>query len=341
MKIALAKTAWRYRKPLIIGAVILIIVPIAAVLFFMNALVSGISSIFSFGGDEDRSGVYMEIADSEGVMWADVAAFDAARTQSKFQGVTEQTIRESTEKFFEFVEVCEDVPNPDYDPEDADENGDVLDDDGNVIPSTIESCKMEKRFLTLETVMQREGFGETEIQFALLMQQSLPEVFGGVTDDLIHVDPELIRNNAFMWPAPGVHVITSQYGMRVHPRSGERAFHFGVDIANGQIGSSVVATAAGTVYQIEDAGDEGCGKWIRLEHENGFYSRYCHLRDYNVERTDSNGEPTAVEKGQVIGYIGESGFVTGPHLHFEMKLNGRNVDPLPLIMKTRYGGAVP
>ncbi|MGF6895630.1 murein DD-endopeptidase MepM/ murein hydrolase activator NlpD [Nocardia sp. GAS34] len=113
-------------------------------------------------------------------------------------------------------------------------------------------------------------------------------------------------------PARGV--FSSGYGMRWG------GFHYGIDIA-APIGSPIYAVAAGTVI---DAGPaQGFGLWVRIRHDDGTISVYGHMYDFSV----SVGE--RVRAGQQIARIGNRGDSTGPHLHFEILVNGQHVDPLP------------
>jgi murein DD-endopeptidase MepM/ murein hydrolase activator NlpD len=113
-------------------------------------------------------------------------------------------------------------------------------------------------------------------------------------------------------PARGV--FSSGYGMRWG------GFHYGIDIA-APIGSPIYAVAAGTVI---DAGPaQGFGLWVRIRHDDGTISVYGHMYDFSV----SIGE--RVRAGQQIARIGNRGDSTGPHLHFEILINGQHVDPLP------------
>lgn len=116
----------------------------------------------------------------------------------------------------------------------------------------------------------------------------------------------------FALPARGV--FTSGYGMRWG------TFHYGIDIA-APIGSPIYAVTDGTVI---DAGPaQGFGLWVRIRHDDGTLSVYGHMYDFSV----SVGE--RVHAGQQIARIGNRGDSTGPHLHFEILVNGQHVDPLP------------
>jgi len=124
------------------------------------------------------------------------------------------------------------------------------------------------------------------------------------------------RSSALRWPVTGP--VTSGFGWRVHPITGDSEFHQGIDIAASE-GTSVVAAASGTISSRGWYG--GYGRLIIIDHGNGIETRYGHLSGYAV---DQGGEVSA---GQVVGYIGSSGISTGPHLHFEVRVNGEAVDP--------------
>lgn len=112
--------------------------------------------------------------------------------------------------------------------------------------------------------------------------------------------------------------ISSPYGYRTDPFSGEIAFHRGIDIAV-TAGTEIEAAATGTVKA--SAYDSVGGHYIILSHENGTESYYGHLRTRLVSRGD------IVRQGDIIGISGASGRVTGAHLHFQLSYNGRTVDP--------------
>jgi murein DD-endopeptidase MepM/ murein hydrolase activator NlpD len=95
-------------------------------------------------------------------------------------------------------------------------------------------------------------------------------------------------------------------------------FHMGIDIA-GPYGGAITATDGGIAYAY--AGSSGYGNHVIIVHQNGFTSLYGHMSAFAV------GSGTAVAKGQTIGYEGSTGFSTGPHLHFEIRLNGNAVPP--------------
>jgi len=120
-----------------------------------------------------------------------------------------------------------------------------------------------------------------------------------------------------MWPVNGR--VTSGFGWRQHPVFGGRRFHNGIDIAASH-GSNVVAADSGTV--ITSAYSGGYGNYIVISHGNGITTLYAHLSSRKV----SAG--TSVAKGQLIGLIGSTGVSTGPHLHFEVSVNGSRINPL-------------
>ncbi len=118
-------------------------------------------------------------------------------------------------------------------------------------------------------------------------------------------------------PVPGG--ISSGFGPRIHPIYGYSLMHNGVDM-NGGMGQKIVAAAAGTVFFAGVKG--GYGNSIMIDHGGGMVTLYAHQSSFAV----SNGQK--VNAGQVIGYVGTSGVSTGPHLHFEVRINGNPVNPV-------------
>lgn len=124
------------------------------------------------------------------------------------------------------------------------------------------------------------------------------------------------------WPTSGGE-ISSYFGGRANPFGGYGGdWHPGLDIAN-DYGAPVYAAAAGYVQQAGWYG--GYGRYIRIGHDYGVQTAYGHMSSLAVS------EGSYVHKGQVIGYVGSSGYSTGPHLHFEVLENGRQVNPLRYI----------
>jgi murein DD-endopeptidase MepM/ murein hydrolase activator NlpD len=128
--------------------------------------------------------------------------------------------------------------------------------------------------------------------------------------------PEPVETGLIL-PAAGR--ITSYFGTRIHPILRFARFHAGVDIGAGW-GAPIVAAGDGQVVGAGWAG--GYGRQIRIAHGGGTVSTYSHMSDYAV------APGTFVRRGQVIGYVGSSGFSTGPHLHFEVRQGGVAVNPL-------------
>ena len=124
------------------------------------------------------------------------------------------------------------------------------------------------------------------------------------------------------WPTAGGE-ITSYFGGRPNPFGGyEGVWHSGIDIGN-YYGAPVYAASAGYVQQSGWYG--GYGRYIRISHDFGLQTAYAHMSSLAV----SAG--SYVKKGQIIGYVGSSGYSTGPHLHFEVLKHGRQVNPLNYI----------
>lgn len=124
---------------------------------------------------------------------------------------------------------------------------------------------------------------------------------------------------SMMWPCPSTHYVSSPYGWRYHPIFHENRFHSGVDIAAGY-GATIVAADGGTVITAGTV--SGYGNCVVINHGNGLTTLYGHMSSIAV----SVGQ--RVTKGQTIGYVGSTGNSTGPHLHWEVTVNGQRVNPL-------------
>ncbi len=113
--------------------------------------------------------------------------------------------------------------------------------------------------------------------------------------------------------------IASGRGMRIHPIYRVARFHEGIDFT-APTGTEIYATGDAVVKEVRRA-RTGYGNHIILDHGFGYETLYAHLSEFNVRRGQR------VTRGEVIGFVGSTGTSTAPHLHYEVKLNGRNVDP--------------
>ncbi len=122
--------------------------------------------------------------------------------------------------------------------------------------------------------------------------------------------------------------LSSRYGMRRDPFTGKQTFHRGLDFSL-PVGTPVRATAAGVVRSVEK--QRGLGRLVKIDHGGGVLTVYAHLQEARVSRGDR------VERGQVIALSGNSGRSTAPHLHYEVRIGGRSVNPLTYILDTYAG----
>jgi len=132
-----------------------------------------------------------------------------------------------------------------------------------------------------------------------------------------------------LWPVEGQ--ITGSFGERIDPFNGEGAFHSGVDISS-QVGTPVIAPADGVVTFADFMG--GYGRAVMIDHGHGISTRYGHLSSFAVTAGQN------ISRGDTIGYVGQSGRSTGPHLHYEVRINDVPVNPYKYLRLTlaRFGG---
>jgi murein DD-endopeptidase MepM/ murein hydrolase activator NlpD len=133
----------------------------------------------------------------------------------------------------------------------------------------------------------------------------------------LHEDQELRDNTPSVRPIRGGY-LSSRYGRRLDPFTGQPSLHRGLDFA-APIGTPIIAPAAGRVKRASRRGS--LGLLIEIDHGNGLVTRYGHLDGFTVSKGDW------VTRGQVIGRLGNTGRSTGPHLHYEVVQNGRSQNP--------------
>jgi murein DD-endopeptidase MepM/ murein hydrolase activator NlpD len=129
---------------------------------------------------------------------------------------------------------------------------------------------------------------------------------------------------AMAWPVPNKKVISSPFGMRIHPIAGVRKLHTGIDIPV-NTGTSVVAAQNGVVIWSNWLG--GYGKCVMIDHGGGIVTVYAHNSRLTVKKNQE------VKIGEEIAKSGNTGNSTGPHVHFEVRVNGEYVDPLEEYLK--------
>ena len=144
---------------------------------------------------------------------------------------------------------------------------------------------------------------------------------------------ELVSNydstsESWMWPVPyNSSYISSPYGYRTDPISGVYKFHSGIDITMASaLGKNLIAAKSGIVVKVIN-GTTGYGKYLIIDHGDGWCSLYAHCSSISV----SVGQE--VSQGQIVAAIGTSGYSTGPHVHFEIRHNNQKVNPMNYLQR--------
>lgn len=125
-------------------------------------------------------------------------------------------------------------------------------------------------------------------------------------------------DSQFIWPVPSCTLLTSPYGYRIHPILDYERLHAGLDIG-AKFGEEIIAADGGTVLIAEYS--DSYGNFVLIDHGDRYSTAYGHMSEIAVE----SGQE--VKQGELIGYIGSTGWSTGPHLHFEIRLDGERIDP--------------
>jgi len=169
------------------------------------------------------------------------------------------------------------------------------------------------------------SFGDIEYANIIIKKNTL-EYFKFLTDDgfidYFNRQGKNVKKSILKTPLDGAR-ISSSFGMRKHPISGFNKMHKGVDFA-APIGTPVYAGGNGIIEMVGING--GYGKYIRIRHNNEYKTAYAHLSSY--KKGMSKG--VRVNQGDVIGYVGSTGRSTGPHLHYEIIYQNKQINPLKL-----------
>lgn len=151
---------------------------------------------------------------------------------------------------------------------------------------------------------------------AMSREESLSEL-----EKLLQSKKEMLAHTPSIWPVMGW--VTSGFGFRTNPFTGLTQMHEGIDISN-QVGTPIIAPADGIISDIGN--DLGLGKILVISHGFGMITRYAHLNKVLVRVGQK------VKRGEKIAEIGTSGRTTGPHLHYEVRLDGIPINPMRYIL---------
>lgn len=168
------------------------------------------------------------------------------------------------------------------------------------------------------------GISSPENTFGMLR-----DLLQGIEHRLRVVSSDVDRRNALaastpsIWPTQGW--LSSGTGGRTDPFTGEADYHPGLDIS-ADTGTPVYATADGVVTQAARSG--AYGNLVTIDHKFGIETRYGHLSAFRTQRGQT------VKRGDLIGLVGATGRATGPHLHYEVRINGRVLNPLQLLRRS-------
>ena len=208
------------------------------------------------------------------------------------------------------------------------------DEDGNEV---VEMQEIEETTLTIylhhttpEQMAAAYGFTEQQNEHLALLRHEEYSVMwasllGGFTHGggMIGSDADWVGTGIFAWPLPQSFTITSQFGYRTDPFTGEISYHSGTDIA-APYGTPVLAAAGGTVTvaNATDPWGGSYGYYVKIQHDGTFDTLYAHCSSICV----TPGQQ--VQQGEVIGYVGSTGNSTGNHLHFAVWENGQRTDAM-------------
>ena len=186
--------------------------------------------------------------------------------------------------------------------------------------------KKEKEFENQGGPFINNNLTEQDVQIAL---QTLMNRMQKREDIFNETESILLKQSVIKDTLPDLYPVSvgyrsSSYGWRIDPMLGVRSFHEGLDFSAAE-GDDIKATASGIVIAAGKAPDYG--NYVKINHGGGIETRYAHASKLLVKKGD------LVNKDQVIALVGNTGRSTGPHLHYEIRLNGRSLDPRKYLKK--------
>lgn len=186
---------------------------------------------------------------------------------------------------------------------------------GGSDPSTSSSRAVAERLSNKAVRSMHRSLDDIDAEISLQLMERTELL------SFLNKQKSLLASTPSIWPTKGW--VSSEFGYRISPFTDEREFHKGLDICNKK-GSPVLSPANGVVSSIET--DPGYGKMLVIQHGYGLVTRYAHLDKVLVKKGQG------VERGQEIAQVGNTGRSTGPHLHYEVHLNGVPVNPMRYIL---------
>ena len=266
---------------------------------------------------------------SMAINWKDVLAVYAVKTTTSTENAYEvvtmddvkmNLLRDVISDMNKFV--CVVVPTV------VSETVTETDENGNTVTTTKYVTKNILKVtvirLTVDQIIEQYHFNEEQKkQLTELMSSDYDDLWQniiGTTGDVLITNSTHIPTDIFAWPLQENWNITSSYGYRHDPDTGEWKFHGGTDIA-APTGTPILASADGTVV-IADYMAGGYGYYVKIQHNDTFATLYGHCSVLHV----TVGQQ--VKQGQVIADVGQTGYATGPHVHFEIYVNGTRVNAM-------------
>jgi|GEM_PF-2987045 len=272
--------------------------------------------LFVFGGmdsttppyDETSYNVFKEVAQEESIPFISLMVYAFFKEE---EDLSKANLKELAKKFkyTETETTKKIICPPEYDLEEK-------------VPCTehVDTKTVEKVY-SLKQLLEKEGYSKEDIEGGLALQQ-VWSIKLGAASGIYEEGDIILGDNDWMWPTIST-TITSGFGYREAPCSGCTSYHEAVDIGAvnpGVDGDPVWSMDDGTV--ISAMYTSWGGYSVFIDHGNGIQSRYIHLMGYVVEPGQK------VKKGQLVGFMGNTGDSTGTHLDFQIKIYGRPVDPL-------------
>ena len=275
-----------------------------------------------------------EIVSNDGsyaIAWQDVLAVFAACTSGAEDGAPVAVIDE--ENLDRLRQILWDMNEVDYHTDTNASEVEIADDKGNTTTTNVTETVLtiELTHKTAKEMRTEYAFNAQQNEYlTLLSGEDTAELWGQLLGGFTSVGDEVMTpagnwqpTGALQWPLTVPGTITSQFGYRTDPISGETSYHNGTDIAAPE-GSPILAAAGGTVTIANalDSWGGSYGYYVKLDHGNGLETLYAHCSSICI----TTGQQ--VKAGQVIGYVGQTGRATGSHLHFEVYQNGQRIDAL-------------